>query len=133
MSRHTTDELAAAFRRLADTAETFVNRAPKQKRLDAERSALLDAISHAQLVLSVYRIPNKTAADKSSMSHSPKNNAWSEKRSQKLQEQVRQLELRLETETGEREALQQKVKKAKDILESTSTQPAPVIPFRRVR
>ncbi|HEX2056260.1 MAG TPA: hypothetical protein VHF07_07190 [Nitrospiraceae bacterium] len=42
-----------AFKVLADAAERFVNKAPNQKRLEAERTALLDAILQAQLLLSV--------------------------------------------------------------------------------
>ncbi|HET6675483.1 MAG TPA: hypothetical protein VFG71_09100 [Nitrospiraceae bacterium] len=42
-----------ALRRLADAAERFVNKAPNQKRTEMERTALLDAIMHAQLLLSI--------------------------------------------------------------------------------
>ena len=42
-----------ALRVLTDAAERFVNKAPNQKRLEAERAALLDAILQAQLLLSV--------------------------------------------------------------------------------
>ena len=52
-------DLIQACRRLAATAETFVNRAPRQRRIEAERSALFDALSHAQLVLSVTRLPQE--------------------------------------------------------------------------
>jgi hypothetical protein len=38
---------------LTESAERFVNKAPRQSRLGAERQALLDAITHAQLLLSV--------------------------------------------------------------------------------
>jgi len=53
-------DLIQACRRLADTAETFVNRAPRLKRLESERSALFDALSHAQLVLCLTRLPQGT-------------------------------------------------------------------------
>jgi len=131
MSRRNTEELATAFRQLVETAETFVNRAPKQKRLDAERSALLDAISHAQLVLSVYRISNKAAESASSRGQPEKNTALLERRLQELQDKSKKLEHLLEAETNERKTLQQKVKKAKDLLESASAPPTPVIPFTR--
>lgn len=42
-----------ALRHLADAAERFVNKAPNQKRTETERTALLDAIMRAQLLLSV--------------------------------------------------------------------------------
>ena len=48
------------LKKLAESAERFVNKAPKQTRLEAERQALLDAITHAQLVLSV---SSKTTPD----------------------------------------------------------------------
>jgi len=44
-----------ALIRLLDAAERFVNRAPRQRRIEPERQALLDAITHAQLVASVDR------------------------------------------------------------------------------
>ena len=53
-------DLIQACRRLADTAETFVNRAPRLKRLESERSALFDALSHAQLVLCLTRLLQRT-------------------------------------------------------------------------
>lgn len=64
---HTNPDLLEACRRLAETAETaetFVNHARRQKRIEAERSALPAALSHAQLVLSVARLPQE--ADKGS-------------------------------------------------------------------
>ena len=42
-----------ALRQLTDAAERFVNKAPNQKRTEMERTALLDAIMHAQLLLSI--------------------------------------------------------------------------------
>jgi hypothetical protein len=41
------------LRELAASAERFVNKAPKQQRLAADREALLQALTHAQLILSV--------------------------------------------------------------------------------
>ncbi len=40
---------------LTEAAERFVNGVPRSKRMEAERQALLDAITQAQLVLSVER------------------------------------------------------------------------------
>jgi hypothetical protein len=47
------------LRELTTAAERFVNKAPKQQRLAADRQALLEALTHAQLVLS---IPNVKAS-----------------------------------------------------------------------
>ena len=41
------------LKELTDAAERFVNKAPKQAKLEQDRQALLDAIMRAQLVLSV--------------------------------------------------------------------------------
>ena len=49
------------FQRLSTAAEEYVNRSPKVKRIEAQRSALLDAIANAQLILSVQRLPKETA------------------------------------------------------------------------
>ena len=45
-------DLADTLLKLTEAAEAFVNGMPRRKRMDAEREALLDAITHAQLVLS---------------------------------------------------------------------------------
>jgi hypothetical protein len=45
---------ADVLKELAEAAERFMNKAPKQARLEAERAALIDAITRAQLVLSVH-------------------------------------------------------------------------------
>jgi hypothetical protein len=55
MKRHTLHDIIDALRDLTDRAEQFVNRAPQSKRLATERQALLDAITTAQLVLSVHQ------------------------------------------------------------------------------
>jgi hypothetical protein len=58
MKRKTNDDDAVAtFQRLMTAAEAFVNRAPKAKRMEAERTALVDAIADAQLRLSLRRLP----------------------------------------------------------------------------
>lgn len=52
-----------ALRDITNSAEQFVTRAPRSKRLATERQALLDAITTAQLVLSVHqRLPEEAAA-----------------------------------------------------------------------
>jgi hypothetical protein len=45
-----------------EAAERFVNRAPRSKKLEEERNALLDAITQAQWLLSVGHIPAKRPA-----------------------------------------------------------------------
>lgn len=57
MKRRPSHDVWEAFHMVTDAAENFVNRAPRSKRLETERQALLDAIRRAQLVLSVNRLP----------------------------------------------------------------------------
>ena len=60
MTRQGTDhDVVRAFQRLTNAADDFVNRAPRAKRIEAERAALLDAITHAELVLSVHRLAHR--------------------------------------------------------------------------
>jgi hypothetical protein len=59
MSRDQRVESLQALKRLNDAAEEFVNHTPRLKRTETERQALLDAITGAQLVLSVHRLPSQ--------------------------------------------------------------------------
>ncbi len=52
-SREEHDPLTEALQTLTDAAERFVNGVPRWKKSEAERQALLDAITQAQLTLSV--------------------------------------------------------------------------------
>ena len=49
--------LLETLQSLTDAAESFVTRTPRSKRSEAERKALLDAITGAQLLLSVEQFP----------------------------------------------------------------------------
>jgi hypothetical protein len=61
MARKDTHDVITAIRRLTDAAEECVNRSPRVKRIQDQRSALLDAIADAQLALSVHRLPKEPA------------------------------------------------------------------------
>ena len=61
MKRVTLHEIVDALREITNSAEQFVNRAPQSKRLATERQALFDAITTAQLVLSVHQRPPEEA------------------------------------------------------------------------
>ena len=50
------DEMGRALLALMETAERFVNGAPRSKKLEAQRNALLDAITQAQWLLSVEHV-----------------------------------------------------------------------------
>jgi hypothetical protein len=57
MKRQQSHDPWEALLAITEAAERFVNRSPRSKRLEAERQALLDAITQAQLILSVKRLP----------------------------------------------------------------------------
>jgi hypothetical protein len=69
----TTPAVHEAYKRLAEAAETFVNRAPHQKRIETERSALFEALHDAQLVLSVAGLAKKSDRDTANRKKSAEN------------------------------------------------------------
>ena len=50
-------EMSKILQTLTEAAERFVNGAPKLKKTEAERNALLDAVTQAQWLLSVEQSP----------------------------------------------------------------------------
>ncbi len=133
-------DVIQACRRLAETAETFVNRAPRQKRIEAERSALFDALSHAQLVLSVTRLPResdkgsskreKQQRDTELLEHRLKQSQAELVKSQQALEQLDRLIQPVGTTLNE---LQDKAARAQTVLKKALRPPAPVLPFRKTR
>jgi predicted KAP-like P-loop ATPase len=133
-------DLVQACQRLAETAETFVNRAPRQKRLEAERSALFDALSHAQLVLSVTRLPQASEKDASTRQKPERETRGLEeqlKQSQaelvKSQQALAQLDWLIAPVATTLFDLQDKANRAQTVVKTALTSPAPVIPFRKSR
>ncbi len=55
-------ELSKTLQTLLEAAEQFVNGAPRSKKLEAERNALLDALTQARWLLSVEPLPGKRPA-----------------------------------------------------------------------
>lgn len=131
-------DLIQACRRLAETAETFVNRAPRQKRIETERSALFDALSHAQLVLSVTRLPRekgslkreKQQRDTEVLEHQLKQSLAELEKSQQALEQLDWLIQPVGTTLDE---LHDKAARAQTVLRKALRSPAPVLPFRKTR
>ena len=133
-------DVIQACRRLAETAETFVNRAPRQKRIEAERSALFDALSHAQLVLSVTRLPQesdkgsskreKQQRDTDVLEHRLKQSQAELVKSQRALEQLDWLIQPVGTTLNE---LQDKAARAQTVLKKALRPPASVLPFRKTR
>lgn len=105
-------------RRLTDAAELYVNRSPKVKRLEAERSALLDAIADVRLALSVQRLPKVPAAERPAPLSDSKQTA-------RLQAALQQAEARMATSqrslrplSDELETLQASADRAKSLLDT---------------
>lgn len=127
-----------ACRRLAETADAFVNRAPRQQRLEAERSALFDALSHAQLVLSVVRLPEKTGNGPSKREKSERvagelENRLKQSRADlaKSQHALEQLDYLMEPVVTTLDNLQDKAKEVQTVLKTALRPPGRVLPFRR--
>ena len=131
-------DLVHACQRLAETAETFVNRAPRQKRLEAERSALFDALSHAQLVLSVTRLPQEIDKGRSQRQKPPRETGKFEeqlKQSQaeltKSQQALEQLNELIEPVATTLFDLEDKAKRAQTVVKTALNSTARVLPFRK--
>ena len=132
-----TPDLIEACQRLAEAAETFVNRAPRQKRLENERSALFDAISHAQLVLSVTRLPQHR-------DHASPKPVARQQEAQQLAEDVNQLKTELAKSQQAREKLDRLIQpltttleeikdKAETVLKAASQSSGRLLPFKKSR
>jgi hypothetical protein len=131
-------DLIEACRRLVETADAFVNRAPRQKRLEAERSALFDALSHAQLVLSVTRLPGKAGKGSSKREKSDSVAGGLEDRLKqsmadlaKSQHALEQLDYLMEPVVTTLDNLQDKAKEVQTVLKTALRPPGRVLPFRR--
>jgi hypothetical protein len=120
MKRQDEQDLVRACHRLLLAAEAFVNRAPRAKRLDAERSALLEAIGEAQLVLSVHRLPQeeeeKTQHRRASDADAA---AASSKAVTRLKATLEELRRRLGPVAEDLEAMQQRARKAQTAIETS--------------
>lgn len=133
-------DLVQACRRLAETAENFVNRAPRQKRTEAERSALFDALSHAQLVLSVIRLPHETGKGSSKRGKQQEQTGeledqlkQSQAESARSRHALEQLDWLIQPMAITLDELQDKAKKAQTVLETALKSPARVLPFRKLK
>ena len=133
-------DLIQACRRLAETAEAFVNRAPRQKRIEAERSALFDALSHAQLVLSVTRLPQEIEKGPSKREKQQGQTRVLEDRLKQSQDDLaqsqhalEQLDWLIQPVATTLDELRSKTEKAQTVLKTALKSPAPVLPFRKSR
>lgn len=119
MKRQDREDLLRAFHRLMTSAEAFVNRAPKLKRIDAERAALLEALSDAQLVLSVQRLPEESKEkrhDRPSADHRP---TWSDEALKRVRATLEELHRRLGPVADDLEAMEDRARRAQSSIESS--------------
>ena len=115
MKRKENHDVIKAFHRLTDAAEAYVNRSPRVKRIQEQRQAPLEAIGDAQLILSVYQLPQESPIQRS---------LSKENKDPKLQREVKAmrdtlkaLDKNLRPVATELEALQERAGKAKTLLE----------------
>ena len=116
MKRKDDHDVVRTFQRLASAAEEFVNRAPRVKRIQAERSSLLETITDAQLVLSVHRIPQDKEQE-SKPATKPKRTSLLEEQLQRSKATLTELARRLRPLRVELEGLQSRVQHAQALLE----------------
>lgn len=138
-ARNVGPDLIHACQRLVETAETFVNRAPRHKRIEVERAALFDALSHAQLVLSVTRLPQEINK-RASMREKPGQTRTLEhqlKQSQadlaKSQNALEQLDWLMQPVATTLDELLDTTQRAHTVLKTALKTPARVLPFRKSR
>ena len=105
-------------RRLTDAAELYVNRSPKVKRLEAERSALLDAIADVQLSLSVQRLPKVPAAERPAPSSESKQASRLEAALKQAEARMTESQRSLSRLSDELETLQANADRAKALLDT---------------
>jgi predicted nucleic acid-binding Zn-ribbon protein len=115
MKRKENHDVIKAFHRLTDAAEQYVNRSPRVKRIQEQRSALLDAIANAQLILSVHQLPKEPSSEGSS---SKDKVPVLEKEVTAMRERLTALDKNLKPVSKELEALQQQAGKARTLLDT---------------
>ena len=117
MARKDNHDVIKAFHRLTEAAEEYVNRSPQMKRIQTQRSTLLDAISNAQLVLSVHRLPQESSNERSKSVSEGSTRHVLEKQLKETRSAFHQLERRLRPVSSELEALHMRAQRAKDMLD----------------
>lgn len=116
MKQKENHDLIKAFNRLTEAAEEYVNRSPRVKRIQEQRSALLDAIAHAQLLLSVHQLPKESSSERQSAKDTRA--PMLEKELKRIQNTFKDFDRSLRPVSVELEALQERAGKARALLES---------------
>jgi chromosome segregation ATPase len=116
MKRKDNQDVIKTFHRLTNAAEAYVSRSPRVKRIQEQRSALVDAIADAQLILSVHQLPKESVSERSS---SKAHKAPTlEKEMKTLRDKLKAIDRSLRPVSSELEALQQRAEKARMLLNS---------------
>ncbi|HET7909748.1 MAG TPA: hypothetical protein VFL19_03480 [Nitrospira sp.] len=123
MARKDNVDVIKAFHRLTDAAEDFVNRSPRLKRIQTERSTLLDAIADAQLVLSVHRLPTEPPKAGSGRSAADERKTELERELKHSEHALHELKRRLQPVTRELHGLQRQAEHAVRGLEAALGEP----------
>src|SRR5262245_816618 len=113
MKRKDNPDVIKTFHRLTNAAETYVSRSPRVKRIQEQRSALVDAIAAAQLILSVHQLPKESVSERSSSKVPTR-----EKEMKTLRDKLKAIDRSLRPVSSELEALQQRAEKARMLLNS---------------
>ena len=123
MARKDNVDVIKAFHRLTDAAEDFVNRSPRLKRNQTQRSTLLDAIADAQLVLSVHRLPTELPKAGPSRSAGDERQTELERELKNSEHALHELKRRLKPVTRELHGLQRQAEHAVRGLEAALGKP----------
>jgi chromosome segregation ATPase len=116
MKRKDNQDVIKTFHRLTNAAEAYVTRSPRVKRIQEQRSALLDAIADAQLILSVHQLPKESLSERSSSKGHKVPTL--EKEMKALRDRLNAIDRSLRPVSSELEALQQRAEKARMLLNS---------------
>lgn len=119
--QHARRDLIDTLHRLTNAAEVYVNRSPKVKRLDVERSAVLDAIAAAQLALSVQRLPKEMRFERPASPSDSEQRARPEAALKQADAQMTELQRALRPLSDELETLKAGVDRAKALLHTIET------------
>src|SRR6476469_1544920 len=116
MKRKDNQDVIKTFHRLTNAAEAYVSRSPRVKRIQEQRSALVDAIADAQLILSVHQLPKESVSERSS---SKAHKAPTlEKEMKALRDKLKAIDRSLRPVSEELGTLQQRAGKARMLLKS---------------
>ena len=120
MKRKDNHDVVNAYHRLTDAAEQYVNRFPRLKRIQEQRSVLLDAIANAQLILSVHQLPKESSRERPS-SATDNRTSQLEKEVKALRGALKELETNLRPVSAELEAAEPRAGKARTLLNKALT------------